>query len=252
MDEKLILRARDFWTALLLLVVSVFFLYQTAGIPFLNAKAAGVDSAEWYNSAALVPFGIFGALFLLSLMLLGVAIKDGGAQQAFKAAGIGFDSAEFQRLAAIAVILFGYIFGLVPRVDFVICSALMVTCLIWGFHGGSRAAMLISTIAIVLPALYATVFHFGRDHWTKAQDDDWVTLLVFVALTLVMFWHARKQGAVSRVVRITPLVAVLCPLILVLAMAFGFRQNVPNRTGLIFSKIEYHYYVTVKPLFEGR
>lgn len=252
MDDKIILRARDFWTSLLLLAISVFFLVQTAEIPFLDAKAAGVDSAEWYNSAALVPFGIFGSLLLLSLVLLAVSIKDGGAHYALKASGIGFDSAEFQRLSAIAVILFSYIFGLVPRVDFVICSALMVTCLIWGFHGGSRMAMLISTLAITLPGLYAAIFHFGRDQWTKPQDDDWVTLAAFVALTLVMFWHARKQGAVTRVVRITPLVAILCPLLLVLAMAFGFRQNVPNRTGLIFSKIEYHYYVTVKPLFGSR
>ena len=43
--------------------------------------------------------------------------------------------------------------------------------------------------------------------------------------------------------------AVLVPLMLVLAMAFGFRQNVPNRSGLLFSQIEYHYYVTLKPLW---
>ena len=54
------------------------------------------------------------------------------------------------------------------------------------------------------------------------------------------------------VTRITPIVSVMAPLILVLAMAFGFRQNVPNRTGLLFSKIEYHYYVTVRPLWRGK
>lgn len=252
MDDKRILRARDFWTALLLLSVSIFFLFRTAEIPFFDAKAAGVDSAEWYNSAALVPFGIFAALLLLALLLLGIAIRDGGAQQAFSALGLGFDRAEAQRLSAIAAILFCYIFGLVPRVDFVIASALMITCLIWGFHGGSRTAMFVSTLAIAVPAAYAAVFHFGRDQWTRPQDDDWVTLVAFLALTVLMFWYERSRGTMTPVVRITPLIAVVCPLILVLAMAFGFRQNVPNRTGLVFSKIEYHYYVTVKPLFEGR
>ncbi|WP_282607040.1 hypothetical protein [Pelagibius sp. Alg239-R121] len=252
MDDKAVLRARDFWTALVLLAVSVFFLIQTTDIPFLNTKSAGVDSAEWYNSAALVPFGIFGSLLLLSLVLLGVAVRDGGASRALAAAGIGLDGPELRRLTAIAIILFCYIFGLVPRVDFIIASALMITCLIWGFHGGSRSAMLISTFAIMVPALYAAIVHFGRDEWAKPHDDDWVALGAYVVLTAVMFWHARRKHAAMGVVRITPVVAILCPLILVLAMAFGFRQNVPNRTGLLFKQIEYHYYVTVKPLFQGK
>ena len=252
MDDKAVLRARDFWTALVLLAVSIFFLIRTTDIPFLNSKAAGVDAAEWYNSAALVPFGIFGALLLLSLVLLGISIRDGGASRALSAVGVGFDADEIKRLSAIAVILFCYIFGLVPRVDFIISSALMITCLIWGFHGGSRMAMLISSVAIALPALYASVMHFGRDQWSKPLDDDWVTLAAFVTVTAVMFWLARRDEAGKTVVRLTPVVAILCPLILVLAMAFGFRQNVPNRTGLVFKQIEYHYYVTVKPLFQGK
>jgi hypothetical protein len=48
-----------------------------------------------------------------------------------------------------------------------------------------------------------------------------------------------------------PVIAILAPVILVCAMAFGFRQNVPNRGGLIFSQIEYHYYVTLRPLWRS-
>ena len=57
------------------------------------------------------------------------------------------------------------------------------------------------------------------------------------------------KGDSDRVTRVTPWIAVGAPLILVCAMAFGFRQNVPNRGGLIFSQIEYHYYVTLRPLW---
>ncbi len=48
---------------------------------------------------------------------------------------------------------------------------------------------------------------------------------------------------------VIPAIAILAPLILVCAMAFGFRQNVPNRGGLIFKQIEYHYYVTLRPIW---
>ena len=46
-----------------------------------------------------------------------------------------------------------------------------------------------------------------------------------------------------------PVIAVVAPLILILAMAYGFRQNVPNRGGLIFKQIEYQYFVNIKPLW---
>ena len=77
-------------------------------------------------------------------------------------------------------------------------------------------------------------------------------LICFLAVTLYMFVHSACTAALDRVVKSTPVIAVLCPLLLVLAMAFGFRQNVPNRTGLLFQQIEYHYYVTIKPYLAGR
>jgi hypothetical protein len=58
-----------------------------------------------------------------------------------------------------------------------------------------------------------------------------------------------RQGG-GRVARATPWIAVLAPLVLICAMAFGFRQNIPNRGGLLFSQIEYHYYVTLRPLWK--
>ena len=76
--------------------------------------------------------------------------------------------------------------------------------------------------------------------------DDWVTLALWVALTLVVLTKAASE----RVLRFVPLVAILAPLILVCAMAFVFRQNVPARGGLIFKQIEYHYYVTLRPLWK--
>ncbi|MEM9330349.1 MAG: hypothetical protein AAGA53_03420 [Pseudomonadota bacterium] len=252
MDEKTILRVRDFWTSIVLMMISVFFLYKTADIPFLNTRVAGVDSADWYNSAALVPYFIFGCMFILSLILMGVAIHAGGARLALKKAGIGYSRSELIRTGCVILILFSYIVGLVPRVDFIACSALLITALIWGFHGRSTRIMVLCAIVVFLAALYALVMHFPRAQWAKPHDDDWVAVGAFLALTLTMFSVEGWKGNLSRIVKITPVIAVLAPLILVLAMAFGFRQNVPNRTGLLFSKLEYHYYVTVRPMWQRK
>lgn len=252
MNEKTILRARDFWTSIVLIVVSFFLLYKTSHIPFFDTKAAGVDAAGWYNSAALVPYGIFVSVLILAFVLLYISFKDDGAKHALSLVGIGFKRREVIRLCAISIILFFYIFGLVPRGDFIISSALLITALIWGFYSGEDKPKLISTLAMSVAGLYAMITHFPRSEWAKPHDDDWVTLAVFIILTIYMLVREYTKAEFSRVVKLTPVIAVLVPFVLVMAMAFGFRQNVPNRTGLLFSKIEYHYYVTIKPIWQGK
>ncbi len=244
MEDKTALRARDFWTSLILIAVSAFFLWRTTDIPLFGTVTAGV-SAAWYNSAALVPYGVFGMMLICSLGLLAISIKDGGAERALHGAGVGWERSEVIRMGCIAVILFFYIFALVPRVDFILASALLISTLIYGFHDGHTGRMKLAATVFAAAGLYALVMHFPSSEWAKPHDDDWVTLALWAGFTIfTLVRHSDEQA-----VRIAPVMAILVPLILVLAMAFGFRQNVPNRSGLIFKQIEYHYYVTLKPLW---
>ncbi len=247
MDEDTeILRARDFWGALVLMGLSVFFLWKTLDIPLWGGNRAGVNAAAWYNSAAIVPLGIFSALLALSFLLLVMAVRAGGAGRALSAVGIGWNADEALRFVTIAVILFFYIAALVPRVDFILSSGLLITALTFGYHGGIRARMLLSATVMAASGTYALVAHFPRSEWA-AHDDDWLTLIVWAALTIWMLIRARGD----RVLKIAPIIAVIAPTVLVCAMAFGFRQNVPNRGGLIFKQIEYHYYVTIRPIWRS-
>lgn len=245
-EDKAILRARDVWGALGLMMISAFFLWRTSFIPLFGENRAGVSGADWYNSAAIVPLGIWAALFVLSCVLLIIALRDGGGKGAFTAVGVGWNRAEAFRIATIAVILSFYIFGLVPRVDFIIGSGLLITCLIFGYHGGHPYRMLTAAAAMLLAGSYALIVHFPQAEWNSPHDDDVVTLLIWLGLTV---WALiRGRGPVIRAI---PFIAALVPLILVTAMAFGFRQNVPNRGGLFFAQIEYHYYVTLRPLWQN-
>jgi hypothetical protein len=239
-----VLRARDFWGALTLICCALFFLWRTSFIPFLGENRAGVSGAEWYNSAAIVPFGIWSAILVLGIVLLRIAIKAGGAERAFTSVGIGWDRREAVRISSIAVIMSVFIFALAPRVDFILASGLVITALIYGFHEGRVERMLLVAIVVFVPGIYALVAHFPQAEWNKPHDDDWLVLIAWVLLTVWMLLKDR-----SRIARATPWIAVLVPLVLVTAMAFGFRQNVPNRGGLLFSQIEYHYYVNLRPLW---
>ncbi len=244
--ELALLRARDFWGAMALICCAIFFLWRTSFIPFLGENRAGVSGAEWYNSAAIVPFGIWSVMLVLGFVLLCVAVKAGGAEQAFSSVGIGWNRYEAIRISSIAVIMGVFIFALVPRVDFILSSGLAITALIYGFHEGRVERMLLVAVAIALPGIYALVMHFPQAEWNKPHDDDWLVLAAWVLLTVWMLMQDR-----SRVARATPWIALLTPLVLVTAMAFGFRQNIPNRGGLLFSQIEYHYYVTLRPLWRS-
>ncbi|MCT8159438.1 hypothetical protein [Pseudoruegeria sp. SHC-113] len=244
-DETAVLRARDFWASLALIALSLFFLWKTSAIPLFGENRAGVSGADWYTSAALVPLGIFGGLFVLACILLSIAIRSGGAAHALSAVGIGWDRAEAQRFGTIAVMLFFYIAGLVPRVDFIIASGLLITAMIFGYHGGHARRALLSAAVVALAGAYALIAHGPQAEW-NAHSDDWLTLFCWIGLTVPVLRASRQE----RVLRIVPLLAFFAPFILVCAMAFGFRQNVPARGGLFFKQIEYHYYVTLRPLWK--
>ncbi|MEM8569465.1 MAG: hypothetical protein AAGG56_01035 [Pseudomonadota bacterium] len=245
-EDKAVLRARDFWTSIGLFILSAFFIWRTTFVWQFGAERAGVSGSNWYDSAALVPFGIFGLMLLLSLVLFGVSVRDGGAARALSAAGVGWNAAEAVRFGTIAIILFFYIASLVPRVDFIIASGLLITALIYGYHGGHRSRMWTAAGVVALPGLYAMIVHLPQKDW-GAHDDDVVALLVWIGLTVWMLWRDPHD----RIARITPVLATVVPFLLVCAMAFGFRQNVPNRGGLLFAQIEYNYYVNLKPLWSG-
>lgn len=244
-NETLVMRTRDFWASIVMIALSLFFLWKTSEIPLWGANRAGVSGTDWYNSAAIVPLFIFGGLLVLSLVLLVISIRSGGAQSALSSVGIGWDSGEVFRCSAIGLMLLAYVVGLVPRVDFILCSGLMITALTYGFYGGHAQRALVACIAVVAAGLFAFASFPAQANW-NAHGDDWVTLVLWVALTLLVL---NKAGS-ERALRYVPLIAILAPLILVCAMAFGFRQNVPARGGLIFKQIEYHYYVTLRPLWK--
>ena len=250
MDDRRPLRRQDFWTALILIAASVFFLWETSKIPFFRANAAGVESGQWYNSAALVPYGIFATILLLSIALLVIAIRQGGAPDTMTWPTIRawLTGAGSARMVAVALIMLAYIFALVPRVEFSIASALVLLALIYGFHTRRAAPAVIALIAVMVPAVYAIIVNFPQSRWNVPHDDDWLTLIAFAALLPAMIVESRiAKQRLDAFLKAAPVIAIVVPLFLVTVMAFGFRQNVPNRTGLLFKQIEYHYYVNVRP-----
>ena len=251
MSDKLVLRARDFWASLVLIAISLFFLFKTTDIPFLVSDNESVRGGDWYNSAALVPYGLFGALLLLSFVLLFISIRDGGAKYALASKGLNVDRFEALRLISLSSMLFFYIFALVPRVDFTIASALLFCTLVYGFHRSTPLRSIIAASFVAAAGAYALLVHFPRNEWGKPHDDDYVTLLFWAVSCVFLLITAHRERKKIKSTLILIALSMSVPLLLVCSMAFGFRQNVPNRGGLFFSYIEYFYYVNVVPLWRA-
>ncbi|MEM6984947.1 MAG: hypothetical protein AAF499_00280 [Pseudomonadota bacterium] len=237
-------RARDVWAALVLMGVSLFFLWKTTDIPLFGENRAGVSGTDWFTSAALVPLGIFGAMFALACVLLVIGVRGSGWRVAFSFAGLGISKTEFTRVLTVLTLLAAYIIALVPRVDFILSSALLITALVFGFYGGHPKRSALATVFVITPALYAWLQFREQRSW-GAHSDDWVTLAAWIGLVVCVLVAARRDPVLRRV----PVLAIVAPTVLVCAMAFGFRQNVPARTGLVFQQLEYHYFVSLKPLW---
>ncbi|MEM7255885.1 MAG: hypothetical protein AAF404_00695 [Pseudomonadota bacterium] len=244
MPDKKTLRARDFWASITLFFTTLFFLWKTTDIPFTDQINAG----GWYNSAALVPAVLLIVLLVLSVILLMISVRDGGAAVALSLIGVGLEKKELARVVTLGCILFFYIVALVPRVDFIIGSALVILAMIVGYHRASEQRMWLACAMVSAAGLYALVQHFPQSQWNKPHDDDLVALGCWVVMAITLCWFIRRGKGNVMVATIMPcLLSLLIPLMLVCAMAFGFKQNVPNRGGLLFSVIEYHYYVNIKP-----
>lgn len=246
--DKTTLRARDFWASIVLFITVLFFLWKTTHIPFTDQINAG----GWYNSAALVPGVLLLALLGLSVVLFVISIREGGAHAARQLSGLGLNKAELGRVFTLATMMFFYIVALVPRVDFVIGSALVTLALIFGYHRASQTRMWLACAVVSVAGLYALILHFPQAQWNKPHDDDMAAIICWVLIVLcLMVCGYKAKARLATTVLLPVVLSLLIPLLLVCAMAFGFKQNVPNRGGLLFSKIEYHYYVTLKPWFES-
>ncbi len=152
------LRKADFWTSLVLLVLATGMLLKTLTYP-LEGSFAGVRNV-WYVSPALFPLIVAGMLILLSGFLLVHAIRSGGAAAALS----DLRGGALERLWAfsgefwiVGGILAGYIYVLIPRIDFVAGTTLLLFTLVAAYHLGhgaaARRALSIYAAAVVLVAL---------------------------------------------------------------------------------------------------
>lgn len=222
------LRKADVWTGLVLAAVAAAMVAEALTFP-LEGTYAGVRNA-WYVSPALFPLIVGGSLFALSLGLLGKAVRD---HRRLRPGGriLGLDrsalSGRAEDALLIAFVLTAYIVGLVPRVDFLVATALFLVVFMGAYAIASGAGRALLVASLGLPAIAAFAVALAgawpapRSSGQFAADGAVAAVLALAVLALAGF----SRGAERR--RLVPIIASAGGTAVVLSLVFKYGLLVP-------------------------
>ncbi|MEF2552967.1 tripartite tricarboxylate transporter TctB family protein [Aurantimonas sp. A2-1-M11] len=223
----------DFWAGLVILGSATAMLAGSLSYP-LQGTYAGVRNA-WYVSPALFPLIIATGLIVLSLMLLARARRNGGTEAAMasirhlRPGRMSERSATFWLTAALLV---GYVYGLVPRVDFVAATALFLLAFTTLFHlTASAASRLILALFFIVVLAIGGAASLGYETGIRTSGalivDAAIWLAVFGASAMLLVVD-RTPEDVARHARQCVVLSLLAPLILGIVFKYGLLVPLPH------------------------
>lgn len=229
MDSQIRMRRADFWTSLIFFAIAIGMIGSAMTMP-LKESFAGVQNV-WYVSPALLPLMIAGGLLILATTLLRNAIRTGGARAAVASLGRWVEAdgdATARMLAAIAIVV-GYVYGLIPRVDYVVATTLFLLVFIGAFYLGRKDIMRFQAVlflAVGAAVLAADLLGaYPSPGTTPRYALDLIVLLGTVWLALDT-WHRLASDTLLRR-RFGMTVAVSVGVALVTSASFKFGLLVP-------------------------
>lgn len=243
MDKKQ-LRQYDFVWSIVLFVFSGWIFFQALGMPMKDTYA-GVENV-WYVSPALMPFIVSGGIFILSVVLFIIALKDGGARGWLDTIKNTFNFTTEGNLKFLVIVLsiISYVFIYLPRVDFFLCSAMFLFYLVGIFYFEDHSFFKKMSIFFFSGAFVFLIIFILNLHSELEKTfyfTDGLVGLFAAALLVYAFLLVRKDKENFRRFRIALILAVVAPLIL--SFTFRFMLLVPlPKEGAVLDIISNIYY----------
>lgn len=217
------LRKKDLVTSLIIIVCGLAILAGAAGMP-MKGSWGGVQNV-WYVSPALFPLFVGGMLTLLGLVLLSTALRAIGWQGATHVGSMFrvlfhldfWTSAANIRFFAIVLVLFSFVYLLIPRVDFFLSAIFFLLCFVLMFYPQQERILLRLMIAYTMAVLL-----IGLSLLAAAKESflaDWTTL----AMTLVFAVYAWRMMRADPVLKRRYLIAMVLTLVFPLSLCLMFK-----------------------------
>jgi hypothetical protein len=241
MLKKETLRKADIVTGVVILAFGIWVLIQALKMPMVG-NYAGVENA-WYISPALFPMivGIF--LILLSVILIVNAARelDGdGLAGIVKSVRGYFAQQRFReegqiRFASILIILFSFVYLLIPYVDFFLASVFFLFTFISLFYLDDFAALKRLTLIYALIQI-ANILLFASGlaaliNGLFTYSSDVVILVEIIAFVMLVGRGAGESG--RKRFRLALLLSIIVPLILLPTFKFFLLVPLPNEGGIV-------------------
>jgi hypothetical protein len=228
--EKQNLRKKDLATSVLIGLFGVWTLWQATNMP-MKGSWGGVMNV-WYVSPALFPLFVGVMLVLLSLILAYNALREiglSGAREVGAMLGTAFKisfwtAAANVRFMAILLVLFSYVFLLLPRVDFFLASVLFLLGFILLFYPQQHDLLLRFLAAYAMVMVVAGGLLLAVSEANPALAD-WGCLLLIPILASYGYRMLQVDPLLARKFWITLAVAIIGPLLI--GITFKYLLLVP-------------------------
>ncbi len=237
MMQKDRLRRADFTFSVILLIFGLFVLSQTFRMPMKDSWGGVMN--VWYVSPALLPLIVSAALIVLGVVLLLHSIRTGGARDFI--AGLRKKSRGMSegnvRLLAILLALLSFVYLNIPRVDFFLCIVWFLLYFISVFYFDDVSLLLrLSWFYLAANLLLLVLFISGLDRPIRQAfryGVDVMALLLILAFWLFARLAVRADRRLVFRLRVTTIVSLAVPLLLVPVFKYGLLVPLPNEGGII-------------------
>ena len=236
--EKVELRKKDYLTSLVLLTFGLFVIIYTVLTMPMKDSFSGVINV-WYVSPALFPLCIGAFIAQGGLVLMGRAIRDGGARKFWEdiLAGKRESSEETLRLLAVLLPIFSYVYLNIPRVDYFLSTLSCLVVFTTLFYFDSREILkklfrfyLTGCLAFLL--LFSLGAHGALNEFFPYFTDVLVFLFllayIYYCLTLV-----QRDPAQRKKLKLTLLISSLTSLVLIPSFKYFLLVPLPVEGGFI-------------------
>ncbi|GAB3482799.1 tripartite tricarboxylate transporter TctB family protein [Marinomonas epiphytica] len=236
-EQLMALRRADFKTAIILMLISAFVLFESLSFP-LTESYAGVQNV-WYVSPALFPIIISLLLFLCALVLLVKSFLH--IKKHVNTATAIESRSSWWRFFVLVSLIAGQVFGFVPMVDFALSAFIFLFVFIFAFYSDEvqfqkRVFYIWTSVCLLLALLNFTT----TLEETSRIYLDWATLAFILSLLIIFRSWALQQNKM-KVWRISWKTALIVTLVVCPIFRLGMLVPLPTEGLLIEPMVDVKY-----------
>ncbi len=233
------LRRTDLWTGLGLAALAVAMLIGASRFP-ISASYGGVQNV-WYVSPALFPLIVGFGILALSMVLVVTAARSlgrDGLRQALSLPKADFAPRQ-RRFAMIVAAIIGFVFAMVPAVDFFLATALFLLVFMAAFHLPDGTGLLPNlTTYLVLVGLTIAWRATGLGEVPGLEYVLDVLILIGIAAALWVNWRTTAGDPLSRKrLRHVLWMVAVTPTVLCILFRYGLLVPLPHE-GIVINLME--------------